>query len=34
MTPREVDQLTDAEYHTFVRHMTDYARAVEKAAKR
>lgn len=34
MTPREVEELSEAEYHAFVRHMVDYGRAVDKASKR
>ena len=30
MTPREVEQLTEREYHTFVSYMNDYARALRK----
>jgi hypothetical protein len=34
MTPRDVDQLSDAEWWAFVRFMRDEARAVERAQRR
>jgi hypothetical protein len=34
MTPREVDQLTDAEWDAFTDFMRDEARAVRQAARK
>jgi hypothetical protein len=33
MTPRQVEELTEREYHAFVRYMVDHARAIQKSAK-
>lgn len=34
MTPRDVDALTDAEWHAFVQYMRDDARAQQRAARK
>jgi hypothetical protein len=34
MTPRDVDQLSDAEWEAFIRYMRDEARAVQRAQRK